>query len=726
MSSEKRLILFVLLSLVLMLGMQTFLETVGLVPKRKPRPPQQAAQKNNEPNPIAPVAQPDDVAGQAGDSQNAPPDRTADKPRLVAGDAAPDDAPPVPAEQLILGDVDPKAAAQEGFRMRVELSQKGASLAKVQLASHEAERTDRRRPREPLTLVDANPERFPDATLPPLGIELIPFQDGKPQDPISLGGRRWEVLPDADGRYLQTVEPDPSRGLAAGQRVVFRTRVPALELTVEKSVTLRRAADALRVDLRFDSPHSQSIALRLQGPYGIPIEGEWYTGTFREVFFGKLVNGATEVETRTASEVLDKEKQGDPIRATSNPLRFAGIENQYFAVFIQPDPLPEGPDRRIDEKTVATVITPAKETQKSEISLVVQTRPFDVGPGAESALAFVVFAGPKTAAALQSFGADDLATYRKGQFPVLGPLGTILARTVITPLLDQIYGLTAAVGRVFGSERGNYGVAIILLTFVVRLAMFPLSRKQAMSAKKMQDLQPQLLELREKYKDDKEKIGKETFALYQRHGVNPFGGCLLVLIQMPIFLGLWQALNSSVSLRNAGFLWISNLAAPDQLFKFPTDIPLLGPYFNLLPLAVAGLMLVHTKLFSPPAATPEQEQSQKVMKWMMVVMAVMFYRVPAGLCVYFITSSLWSIGERMLLPNLQSKPAADKPEAAEKAAAPATSGKGQPNGQSPSLRDRLKQRLDDVMEKAAHDKTVRNVPADRPADRKRRPRRPRG
>lgn len=91
---------------------------------------------------------------------------------------------------------------------------------------------------------------------------------------------------------------------------------------------------------------------------------------------------------------------------------------------------------------------------------------------------------------------------------------------------------------IFGSETGNYGLAIILLTVTVRLGMFPLSRKQAIAAKKMQDLQPYMKEVQEKYKDDKEAQTRETFALYRKHGVNPVGGCLPALIQLPIFVGL--------------------------------------------------------------------------------------------------------------------------------------------------------------------------------------------
>ena len=182
--------------------------------------------------------------------------------------------------------------------------------------------------------------------------------------------------------------------------------------------------------------------------------------------------------------------------------------------------------------------------------------------------------------------------------------------------------------------------------------MFPIGRKQALAAQKMQQLQPHLKELQEKYKDDKERLTKEQFALYKKHGVNPVAGCLPALIQLPIFVGLWQALNTSFPLRHATFLWIRDLSAPDMLFRFPFEVPFLGNWFNVLPFVVVGLMLVQTKLFAPPATTPEAEMQQKMMKYMMIFMGCMFYKVPSGLGLYFITSSLWAIGERLLLPKI--------------------------------------------------------------------------
>jgi YidC/Oxa1 family membrane protein insertase len=739
MDNSKRLVLFFVLSFVLMMATQSLMEAMGWLPRRGQRP----AAAEGEAAAEAPAATDGLVRAFAGDPGSPPafaPLPANEPPPAIAGPEVPaaraDRVDVVPEHELVLGEADPKAPHDSGYHMRVELTQRGGGVRRVLLAYHEEQEDGRRVPGQRLALIDVDPADYAEDLPPPLGIDLaVPRGQGQPDEIVHTGVEPWEVVRDEQGQFVRRLAADPSNGLREGQEIVFRKRLPALGLTITKAIGLRRGIDGLELRLEFESSAPHHLAYKLQGPYSLPIEGEWYTSTFREVFFGKLRDGQTEIETKTADEVADREAKGDPVRATSLPLKYAGVENQYFASFFEPVPLPARPDERRDEKTVAIVTRPAAEKRKSDVSVVLDTRPIDLAPGQGVVHGYRVFAGPKSDAALAAFGAEGLSSYRKGwQIPLIGPAATFLARTIISPLLDQIYNVTRAAGRLVGAPAGNYGIAIILLTVVVRLLMFPLSRKQAVSAKRMQDLQPQLMALREKYKDDKEKIGRETLALYQRNGVNPFGGCLLVLLQMPIFLGLWQTLNNSVALRHAPFLWIRDLAAPDMLFPFGMDVPFLGRYFNLLPCLVVVLMMIQTKLFSPPATTDEQKQQQMIMKWMLVFMAVMFYRVPAGLSLYFITSSLWSIGERLLLTShtksLPPPPAAD----VDKGGAPSKPGDGPKpgNGKPGGWRDRLRERIEQVMEEAAHDKTVRNAdrergPAPRPGDpSKRRPRRPRG
>jgi YidC/Oxa1 family membrane protein insertase len=214
----------------------------------------------------------------------------------------------------------------------------------------------------------------------------------------------------------------------------------------------------------------------------------------------------------------------------------------------------------------------------------------------------------------------------------------------------------------------NFGLCIIFLTILIRGLMFPLSRKQAIMSIKMQELAPELKKMQEKLKGDKQAIGLAQMELYRKYNVNPFGTCWVVLIQMPVFMGLYFALQESIHFRLATFwpTWIINLAAPDMLINWGASIPLisnpedyggffyLGPYFNLLPLFAIVLMVLQQKMFTPPPTDEQQEAQQKMMTYMMVFMGFMFYKVAAGLCIYFVASSLWGLCERKLLPKTKT------------------------------------------------------------------------
>ena len=196
----------------------------------------------------------------------------------------------------------------------------------------------------------------------------------------------------------------------------------------------------------------------------------------------------------------------------------------------------------------------------------------------------------------------------------------------------------------------------MLLTVLVRSCMFPISKKQAINAKRMKEMQPRLAELKTKYPDDKQKFAEEQMKLFAETGFNPLSGCLPVLLQLPIFIGLYQSLSSSVDLRRAPFLWFDNLAAPDALFALPMVVPFLGDQFNLLPIITTSLFLFQQKMFMPPPTDEQTRMQAKVFFWMTLMMGFMFYFVPAGLCVYFIASSVWSMGERKILDRAVPTP----------------------------------------------------------------------
>jgi YidC/Oxa1 family membrane protein insertase len=220
----------------------------------------------------------------------------------------------------------------------------------------------------------------------------------------------------------------------------------------------------------------------------------------------------------------------------------------------------------------------------------------------------------------------------------------------------------------------NYGLCIIVLTILVRGSMFPISRRTAQLSIKMQALAPEMRKIQEKFKDDPQARTAATMELYRKHGVNPLGSCLPMVLQMPFFLGLYYCLQESINFRLAGFLWIDNLAAPDMLIRWGNSIPLisdpdnmsgslfsflfLGPYFNILPVLAVVLMVIQQKLTTPPPADEQQEMQQKMMKYMFIFIGIMFYKVAAGLAVYFIASSLWGLMERKMLPKKQAAAAA--------------------------------------------------------------------
>ena len=188
------------------------------------------------------------------------------------------------------------------------------------------------------------------------------------------------------------------------------------------------------------------------------------------------------------------------------------------------------------------------------------------------------------------------------------------------------------------------------------------------------------------------------------------------LIQMPILVGLWQALNNSVKLRHAPFLWIDNLAAPDMLFNMHFEVPWIGHWFNLLPIVVVSLMMVQTKLFSPPATTPEAEMQQKMMKYMMVFMAFMFYKVPSGLGIYFITSSLWQIGERLLVPKPKVSLVSKEKDGEDGEDFGGGNGRSNPRKPRPPADenrprgwfDEVREKVAKLVDEAQHERTVRN------------------
>ena len=205
----------------------------------------------------------------------------------------------------------------------------------------------------------------------------------------------------------------------------------------------------------------------------------------------------------------------------------------------------------------------------------------------------------------------------------------------------------------------NYGVAIILLTVFVKILMMPLTAKSAKNMEKMKELQPEIEKLKKKHKSDPQKQQQATMMLYRQHGYNPLGGCLPMLVQMPIFIALFTVLRSAVELRLAPFIpfWISDLSSPEGLFAGTiSQIPMIGSFvgeLNILPLLMTGCTLLQQKM-QPTSADPQQKQ---MMYMMPVMMLFFFYKMPSGLVLYWTVSQVLTIVQLQVQTRRKAKAA---------------------------------------------------------------------
>jgi len=199
--------------------------------------------------------------------------------------------------------------------------------------------------------------------------------------------------------------------------------------------------------------------------------------------------------------------------------------------------------------------------------------------------------------------------------------------------------------RFFNQYIHNYGVSIILLTILIKILFWPLTHKSYKSMKEMQKLQPRMAKLREKYKNDKQKLNAEMMALYKTYKVNPMGGCLPMVIQIPVFFALFRILGNAIELRHAPFmLWINDLSAPDRLFNFPFSIPFMSPPYGIpvLTLLMGASMFLQQKM----TPTPGDPTQAKVMMFLPIIFTFMFINFPSGLVLYWFVNNILSIGQQ--------------------------------------------------------------------------------
>ena len=299
------------------------------------------------------------------------------------------------------------------------------------------------------------------------------------------------------------------------------------------------------------------------------------------------------------------------------PARWVAVKSQFFTMIVTPSTNAVGLGF---ERQAA----PKPADWKSKVLPQVLTAwitmpPRSVDANGTEKYAFSLYAGPKEYDRLAALGSSQEEVM---QFGMWGVISVVLLRS-----MKFCYNLIP-----------NYGIVIILLTIVIKIVFWPIQAKSMKSMKAMQTFQPLMAKLREKYKDDAQRLNQEMMKLYKEHKINPFAGCLPMLVQIPVFFALFAMLRSAIELRGAHFLWIKDLSQPDTIFHVP------GPGFpvNPLPLAMGVTMLWQMKL-TPSAGDPKQQQ---MMMFMPLVFLFICYNMSSGLVLYWTVQQVLSIAQQ--------------------------------------------------------------------------------
>ncbi len=530
-------------------------------------------------------------------------------------------AAPVVAQHPIkiveLGSVDPES----GYFIHVELNSRGAAVESVTLNDERYPEFGKRG--TPLRLVGHDPlvEQKTFAMQVPA---LDPQLGGLPADVIA-----WEVV-DAE----TTPNGVTFRLVTADGKVELRKRYEIEKAPVDKKIDnpLRDTwVDGYRLKLTITAknlgPAQTTFAYLLRGPAALPLEDADNTYKYRDIRLGFVRPTAGVDASLFNAKTAVQEKKNKKPSTWQRPLAYIGLDTQYFAALVQPKAAATIASSRPE------VLDEPRDERHANISVVLDSTPAIIEPGDEVVHEYSLFSLPKRQALLTALNADAVLDYGWFQPIVL--------------VMLWIFNSLHSIGL-------SYGLAIIGLTIIIRTFMFPMTRHQMRTMDKMKEHQPELKILHEKMKKDPESLTSEERQKMQSIQLKMMGGCLPLLLQMPIFIALYRALQVSVDLRMAPMhvfgSWIDNLASPDRLFQFGFAIPWLAwSEFNLLPLLSTALMIVNQKLTMPPPVDEEQRVTQKTMNFTMAIMGAMFYRVPSGLCVYIITSSAWGMIERALL-----------------------------------------------------------------------------
>ena len=381
------------------------------------------------------------------------------------------------------------------------------------------------------------------------------------------------------------------------------------------------------------------LTITMDGGFSVPgfnFAGSAYTLSFGPQIGPEIIKLDNIYDYRHLSIFTNgKRKDAKVNEIIDRPASWASISGKYFTFIARP--------LTADSKFVFTDKTEPGLLAASRLNIIrpavnnmfkiVDTYQFYLGPKTQDALA--VYNTGRNEFGIREASFNEIASSR-GIWGILAPLERLLKW-----LLMRFYDLIP-----------NYGVAIILLTLLIKVLFFPLTKKGSEATLRMQALAPKIKEIQEKYKADQQKLRMEMGKLYQQEGYNPISGCLPMLLQLPIFIAMYNLFNNHFDLRGAEFIkgWIGDLSLPEYIVQFETfTVPIVGwTALRALPFIYVGSQLVYSKVTQMPG-----QQSNAQMKMMMYVLPIVFffilYNVPSGLLIYWIFSNLLTLVQQLII-----------------------------------------------------------------------------
>lgn len=428
---------------------------------------------------------------------------------------------------------------------------------------------------------------------PPLGVRLA-SEDGK------------VIEDDTRVVYVADRQEISVRG-ADTETLVLRGTLPS-GAQIEKSLRFSGAAYPIELEIKSSNGAEQLSRIGIGWRHQIT---EAVSGDPEAHYRGTVVLEDKKVVRELASSIASS-----PPKTFRAPVGWIGYADHYFLAALIPA-----------EPTLATATVSPENGGVQLLLSSPRSTPDQV------ATRFTIYVGPKDVEVLETSGYQLARAVDFGWFSFLA-----------IPLLRLL--------KVFHSVTRNYGVDIILLTILIKVLFIPLTNRSMKSMRDMQRLQPQMAKLREKFKDDREKLNKEMIELYRRHRVNPLGGCLPMLLQFPVFIGLYQALSQAIELRHAKFaFWVHDLSA-HECYPWPgqgavtgcNEFAMLGIPIPILVLLMGGSMILQQYLSPSTGMDPAQQRMMMIL--MPVMFTVMFISFPSGLVLYWLVNNLLTIAQQ--------------------------------------------------------------------------------